>query len=185
MLLFERPMRLDDLVEVDGIRGRVTAIGIRASTIMSGDGIESLIPNSAFVEGKLTNWTYSNSTSRQTIRVGVAYGSPLRKAGDALADAAARHGVVLKEPAPQVYLEEYGDSAVYFALTYWVDMSPSNDARRVKSDLLHMIDRAFAEAGIKMPFPQRELHVGGATPLKVEVVPPLGGGSGSAGNTGN
>ncbi len=179
MLLLERPMRLDDLVEVDGIRGRVTAIGIRASTIMSGDGIESLIPNSAFVEGKLTNWTYSNSTSRQTIRVGVAYGSPLRKAGDALADVAARHGLVLKEPAPQVYLDEYGESAVYFALTYWVDMSPSNDSRRVRSDLLHMIDRAFAEAGIRMPFPQRDVHVDAASPLKVEIVPPPADGAGA------
>ena len=67
----------------------------------------------------------------------------------ALADVAARHGLVLKEPAPQVYLDEYGESAVYFALTYWVDMSPSNDSRRVRSDLLHMIDRAFADPSIR------------------------------------
>ena len=107
MILLERPMRLDDLVDVDGIRGRVTAIGIRASTITSADGIESMIPNSAFVENKLTNWTYSSPQSRQTIRVGVAYGTALRKAGDALLDVATRHGLVLKEPAPQVYLDEY------------------------------------------------------------------------------
>ncbi len=172
MILLERPMRLDDLVDVDGIRGRVTAIGIRASTIMSADGIESMIPNSAFVENKLTNWTYSSPQSRQTIRVGVAYGTALRKAGDALLDVATRHGVVLKEPAPQVYLDEYADSAVYFALTYWVDMTPANDTRRVRSDLLHMIDRAFAEAGIRMPYPQRDVHVDTATPIKVEIVPP-------------
>jgi hypothetical protein len=73
MLLIERPLRLGDLVEVDGIRGRVTEIGIRASTIRGADGIESMIPNSRFLEGNMTNWTYSSPTARQTIAVGVAY----------------------------------------------------------------------------------------------------------------
>ncbi len=172
MLLFERPMRLDDLVEVDGIRGRVTSIGIRASTLTSADGIETMIPNSAFIENKLTNWTYTSPTTRHTVKIGVAYGTPLRKAADALQDAAARHGLVLKEPAPQVYLEEYADSAVVFALTYWVDMSPTGDSRRIRSDVLHMIDRAFADAGIRMPFPQRDVHLDATGPLRVEVVAP-------------
>ena len=172
MLLFERPMRLNDLVDVDGFRGRVTSIGIRASTLTSADGIETMIPNSAFIESKLTNWTYTSPTTRHTVRIGVAYGTPLRKAADALQDAAARHGLVLKDPAPQVYLDEYADSAVVFALTYWVDMSPTGDSRRIKSDVLHMIDRAFADAGIRMPFPQRDVHLDATGPLKVEVVAP-------------
>jgi small-conductance mechanosensitive channel len=167
-------MRLDDLVEVDGIRGRVTSIGIRASTITSADGIETLIPNSAFVENKLTNWTYSSPTTRHTIKVGVAYGTPLRRAADALLDVLVRHGRVLKDPAPQVYLDEYGDSSVNFALTYWLDMTAGNDARRIRSDLLHMIDSAFADAGIAMPFPQRDVHLDAAKPLRVEVVAPAG-----------
>ena len=82
----------------------------------------------------------------------------------------ARHGLVLKDPAPQVYLEEYGDSAIVFSLTYWTVMTLESDSRRVKSDLLHMIDRAFAEAGIAMPFPQRDVHLDASAPLKVEVV---------------
>jgi small-conductance mechanosensitive channel len=172
MLLFERPMRLDDLVEVDGIRGRVTAVGIRASTIISGDGIETMIPNSAFIENKLTNWTYSSPKTRQTIRVGVAYGTPLRKAADALQNVAVRHGLVLKDPAPAVYLDDYTESSIAFALTYWVEMTPDNDTRRIRSDLLHMIDTAFAESGFRMPFPQRDIHLDGSAPLKVEVVVP-------------
>ncbi|MFO1316764.1 MAG: mechanosensitive ion channel [Burkholderiales bacterium] len=159
ILLVERPMRLNDLVEVEGVRGRVTEIGVRASTIRTGDGIESLLPNSAFLEGKLTNWTYSSPQTRQTIVVGVAYGTPLREAADVLAGVLARHGLVLKAPAPQVYLDEYADSAIRFALTYWLDMTPDSDARRVKSDLLHMVDSAFAEAGIRMPFPQLDVHL--------------------------
>jgi potassium-dependent mechanosensitive channel len=171
ILLASRPMRLGDLVEVDGTRGRVTEIGLRASTILTADGIESLIPNSAFLEGKLTNWTYTSQQTRQTINVGVAYGTSLREATEALAGALERHGLVLKSPAPQVYLDGYGDSSVNFALTYWVEMTPNNDVRRIKSDLLHMIDTAFAEAGIRMPFPQRDVHVDTAAPLKVELVP--------------
>ena len=159
ILLVERPMRLNDLVEVEGVRGRVTEIGVRASTIRTADGIESLLPNSAFLEQKLTNWTYTSPQTRQTITIGVAYGTPLREAADALAGVLARHGLVLKDPAPQVYLDEYADSAIRFALTYWVDMTPDNDTRRVKSDLLHMIDTAFAEGGIRMPFPQLDVHL--------------------------
>jgi potassium-dependent mechanosensitive channel len=178
MLLLERPMRLDDLVEVDGIRGRVTAIGIRASTITTADGIETMIPNSAFIENKLTNWTYSTPRTRHTVTIGVAYGTPLRKAADALLGVLQRHGLVLKSPTPEVYLDDYGDSAITFAMTYWVDMTLGNDSRRVKSDILHMIDTAFAEAGLKMPFPQRDVHLDTASPLEVVVVPRPGGTAG-------
>ncbi len=177
MLLIERPMRLGDLVEVDGIRGRVTEIGIRASTIRSGDGIESMIPNSRFVEGNLTNWTLSSVTTRQSLTIGVAYGSPLREVSELLSAVLQRHGQVLKEPAPQVYLDEYGDSSINFGLAYWVEMTQQSDVRRVKSDLLMMIDRAFEEAGIEIPFPQRDVHLRTTAPMPVQVVaaPPQGG----------
>jgi small-conductance mechanosensitive channel len=102
----------------------------------------------------------------------VAYGTPLRTASEVLEDVLARHGLVLKEPPPQVYLDDYGDSAVGFVLTYWVEMSATADVRRIKSDLLHMIDRAFASAGITIPFPQRDVHLDADAPLKVEVVTP-------------
>jgi small-conductance mechanosensitive channel len=171
MLLVERPLRLGDLVEVDGVRGRITDIGVRASTVRTADGIESIIPNSRFVEGSVTNWTFTSPTTRQSIAVGVAYGTDLRAAATVLAGVLERHGKVLKSPQPQVYLEEFADSAVNFALTYWVEFTPDNDPRRVTSDLLHMIDRAFAEAGIAMPFPQRDVHLDLAGPVPVSVVP--------------
>lgn len=170
MLLVERPLRLGDLVEVDGIRGRVTEIGIRASTIRSADGIESIIPNSRFIEGTMTNWTYSSSRARQTAQIGVAYGTPLRKAAEILGSVLERHGLVLKDPAPQVYLEAYGDSSIDFSVNYWVEMTELGDARRVKSDLLLMIDRAFEDAGIEIPFPQRVVHISSAKPVPVTVV---------------
>ena len=170
MLLIERPLRLGDLVEVDGIRGRVTEIGIRASTIRSADGIESMIPNSRFLEGNMTNWTYSSPQARQTISIGVAYGSPLRKVAGILAGLLERHRNVLKEPTPQVYVEEYADNSINFSLTYWVEMSEMGDTRRVKSDLLLMIDEAFTEAGISIPFPQRDVHLSSGEPVPVRIV---------------
>jgi small-conductance mechanosensitive channel len=171
MLLVERPLRLGDLVEVDGVRGRITEIGVRASTLRTADGIESIIPNSRFIEGSVTNWTFTSPTTRQSISVGVAYGTDLRAAAAMLAGVLDRHGLVLKNPPPQVYLEEFADSAVNFALTYWVELTPESDPRRVKSDLLHMIDRAFAEAGVAIPFPQRDVHLDLAGPVPVSVVP--------------
>jgi len=172
MLLLERPLRLGDLVEVDGLRGRITEIGLRASTIRGGDGTESMVPNSRFLEGNMTNWTYSNQTHRQTIALGVAYGSPLRRVGEILSDVLTRHGQVLKVPPPQVYLDAYGDSSINFALNYWVEMTEETDSRRIKSDLLHMIDRAFEEAGIQIPYLQREVRPSTAVPVSVAVMPP-------------
>jgi len=174
MLLIERPLRLGDLVEVDGIRGRVTEIGIRASTIRSADGIESMIPNSRFLEGNMTNWTYSSPQARQTISIGVAYGSPLREVSGILAGVLERHRQVLKEPAPHVYLDEYADNSINFSVTYWVEMTEMGDTRRVKSDLLLMIDEAFSAAGISIPFPQRDVHLSTGEPVPVRIVDAAG-----------
>ncbi|MGB3428642.1 MAG: hypothetical protein WBA53_10790, partial [Burkholderiaceae bacterium] len=85
-------------------------------------------------------------------------------------DVMQRHGLVLKDPAPQVYLEEYGDNAIAFSMTYWVEMNETGDTRRVKSDLLLMIDRVFADAGIAIPFPQRDVHLSTTEPVPVEIV---------------
>jgi small-conductance mechanosensitive channel len=118
----------------------------------------------------MTNWTYSSPTARQTIAVGVAYGSPLREVAGILAGVLERHRLVLKDPPPQVYLEEYADNAVNFSITYWVEMAEMGDTRRVKSDLLLMIDEAFTKAGISIPFPQRDVHLSTSQPVPVEIV---------------
>ena len=172
MLLVERPSSGRNGVEVYGLRGRVTEIGLRASTIRSGDGTESMVPNSRFLEGNMTNWTYSSPTTRQSIALGVAYGSPLRRVSEILNDVLTRHGLVLKVPAPQVYLEGYGDSSINFSLNYWIEMTEQTDSRRLRSDLLHMIDGAFEEAGIQIPYPQREVRLSTAAPVSVAVMPP-------------
>ena len=126
--------------------------------IRGGDGMESMVPNSRFLDGNMTNWTYTSPRARQAIDIRVAYGSPLRTVNDILNGLLARHGLVLKKPAPQVYMAGYDDSGIKFTLNYWMEMTEQVDSARVKSDLLHMIDGAFGDAGITIPFSQKDIR---------------------------
>ncbi len=172
ILLFERPFRIGDVLEVAGQRGIVTEIGLRASVLLLWDGIETLIPNSSLLENNVSNWTYSSRKVRFSITVGVAYGSDTRRVIQLLTEMADRHGVIEKEPKPQVLFTDFGDSALMFELRFWVDVIRANSAQ-VGSDLRQMIAGAFAESGIVLAFPQRDIHLDAARPLPVEVVAPL------------
>jgi potassium efflux system protein len=114
IILFERPFRVGDVLDIAGQRGSVTSIGLRASVLQLWDGTETLIPNSTLLENNLTNWTYTNRKVRFLVTVGVAYGSDLRRVIESLGEAAERHGLVEKDPKPQVLLTEFGDSTVNF-----------------------------------------------------------------------
>ena len=151
ILLIERPLKLGDIVEIGPIVGRVTNISIRASTVRSANGIETLVPNSTLIEGNVTNWTLSNSRVRRDIKVGVAYGSDTRKVSDTLLAAAARHGQVLNDPAPRVIFEDFGADALAFMLEFWIDYAAGADGRQIASDLRFILDKALAEAGISRP----------------------------------
>ncbi|MDD4018597.1 MAG: mechanosensitive ion channel [Kiritimatiellae bacterium] len=169
IILFERPFRVGDVLDVAGQRGKITCIGIRSSVLQLWDGTETLIPNSALLENNLTNWTYSNRTVRFTVTVGVAYGSDTRRVAQLLGEVADRHGLVQKDPKPQIIFTQFGDSALSFDLLYWVDVLKHNSAH-VASDLRHMIASTFAEHGVVMAFPQRDVHLDSSKPLKVQVV---------------
>jgi potassium efflux system protein len=171
MVLGERPFRIGDLVEVGGIRGNVTNIGLRASTITDVNGIETIIPNSTFIEQNLTNWTYTSGRVRFNVKVGVAYGSPVRTVTQLLEEIAGRHGKVLKNPAPEVLLEDFGGDALVFSLYYWLDVRSGTPARQVASDLRAMIEAGFAAQGIAIPYPQRDVHLDATNPVPVRVVP--------------
>jgi small-conductance mechanosensitive channel len=170
MLLVERPLKIGDLVQIGETVGTVTNISIRSSTIRTGDGIETLVPNSALVENNVTNWTHSSSEVRRSIKVSVAYGSDTRKVADTLLAQAGRHGQVLKQPPPRVIFEDFGADGLVFALQYWIDYSKGVDGTQIASDLRFMTEKALAEAGIPVPFPQRDLHLDATRPLQVEVV---------------
>jgi small-conductance mechanosensitive channel len=148
LLLMERPLRVGDVIEVDGIRGMVTTIGLRSSTIRDINGVETLIPNSNLLERNLTNWTYSSFRKRYSIRIAVATGSDARRVKEMLGELAGRHGRILKEPEPYVLFEDFSEHALVFALHYWIEIGPGIDAATVSSDLRFMIENSFAEAHI-------------------------------------
>ncbi len=150
LLLVERPLRVGDLIEVDNIRGRVTTIGLRSSTVRDAKGMETLIPNSSFLERHLTNWTYSSRISRFSLRVGAPYQSSTHAVIELLADIAKEHPRVLKVPQPQVLLEEFGSQARIFTLNYWLEIRLDVDPNEVASELRFAIEKKFTDAGLKV-----------------------------------
>lgn len=174
MLLLERPFRPGDLVEVAGIRGRVMDIGMRSSHIRDGNGIETLIPNSTFIEQNVTNWTLSSQSVRIVVKLGVAYGSPVQELAELLLEVAGRHGLVMDKPPPEVLFEDFGADALQFGLYVWVEIKPGVDWRGIASDLRFMINKTLAAHGIVMAFPQRDVHLDAAKPLEVRILDAAG-----------
>lgn len=171
ILLLERPLKVGDVVEVAGITGTIKQVGIRASLITHFDGIDTLIPNSLLLENQLTNWTYSDTILRGQIQVGVAYGSSTREVARLLVKAAASHGLVVKDPKPYVRFDNFGDDSLLFTLLYWSDTCKIGRLD-LASDLRFMIDKSFAEAGIVISYPQRDVHLDAKQPLRVELAGP-------------
>lgn len=159
ILLVERKVRVGDIVEVDGVAGRVMEVNARSSIIRGWDDIETLVPNSVFLENKFTNWTLDDSKMRRMVKVGVAYGCDSQKIMEVLTECAERHGLVLKTPAPFTILEDFADSAVVFSLYFWVNLRGDGAANIIASDLRLMIEKRFRELGIKIPFPQRDVRL--------------------------
>jgi small-conductance mechanosensitive channel len=167
----ERQVQVGDIVEVDGVTGTVTEVNLRSSTLMGFDGVEAIIPNASLLENKVTNWTHTDKRVRRVIKVGVAYGSPVRRVAELLLDCMQRHGQVLKDPEPRVLFDDFGDSALVFSMQFWLEMKPGVSSVIIMSDLRFMVYKALDEAGIAIPFPQRDVRLDTARPLQVELLP--------------
>ena len=116
----------------------------------------------------VVNWTYSHARVRQAITVGTDYGTAPPHVAATLLDVARRHGEVLPEPAPRVLLEDFGADALMFCLEYWIDYAQGADGRQIASDLRFMIEAAFTDAGIGIPYPQRVVHLHAAEGTTVQ-----------------
>jgi small-conductance mechanosensitive channel len=170
VILAERPITIGDRVEVAGIAGQVQQIRARSTVIRTNDNITMIVPNTKFIDSPVTNWTYGDPRVRFRIPVGVAYGSDVAKVREALITAGSENPHTLKDPAPSVFLERFGDSSIEFELVVW-SSEMSYRPRRYRSDLNFAIEQKFREAGIEIAFPQRDVHIRDGV-LKVESVTP-------------
>jgi potassium efflux system protein len=173
IILFERPVRVGDIVTIGETDGVVTKIRIRATTIRGWDLKELLVPNKEFITGRLLNWSLSDPTTRVLIVVGVAYGSDVEKAMALMEEAAEEHERVLADPEPTTSFDVFGDNALTLTLRAYLS---STDYRiATTTDLNKAINHKFAEAGIEISFPQRDVHLDAKGPLEVRMVPEQSG----------
>jgi potassium-dependent mechanosensitive channel len=157
LLLFEQSLAVGDRVEVSGHYGDVQKITMRATEIRTRDNIAIIVPNSRFIDSEVINWSHGDPRVREHVRVGVAHGSDVEVVRDTLLRAAAGHPRVLKDPPPRVWFLDFGESSLVFELLIWI--SEPLGRQQIRSDLHFSIDRIFRESGIRLPFPQMDLHV--------------------------
>ena len=157
ILLFERPIKVGDMVVIESEWGTVRKIGLRSTVVETIDQSEIIVPNSDLVSQKVTNWTLSSKMARVVLPVGVAYGSDLAKVLELLLAAAAGHEAVVRDPAPSAIFTAFGNSSIDFELRVWIGDISCRQV--VRSELGQEVDRLFREAGVEIPFPQRDLHL--------------------------
>ncbi len=159
ILLFEKSVEEGDLVELSGgTYGFVRQTGARYTLIESFDGKEEMIPNEDFITNRVTNWTFTNSKGRVEINVGVSYDSDIELARELILQAARENERCSKDPEPQCYLREFGDSSVNFLLYFWVD-DVTEGRFAPQSDVMRAIWRKLKENNISIPYPQRDVHI--------------------------
>ncbi|HPM79692.1 MAG TPA: mechanosensitive ion channel [Candidatus Anammoximicrobium sp.] len=175
IILFERPVRVGDIVTVDDVTGVVSRVRIRATTITNWDRKEFVVPNKEFITGKVLNATLSDQVNRIVINVGVAYGSDTEQARNLLLRIAQGHPLLMKDPAPLATFEGFGDSALNLVLRAY--MPTFENRLNVIHELHTAIHQEFKAAGLEIPFPQHDLHVRSIAPqCKLEFTQPAGNG---------
>ncbi len=168
IILFERHIKLGDIVEVGDKIGEVTRVSMRSTSIRTYDNVVMVIPNSEFITSKAVNWSNQDKRIRGQLDVGVAYGTDVDLVRQLLLQAADEHPLVLKDPEPMVWFTSFGDNAMGFKLLVWFsEISPRMAAL---TDLRCTITKLFAAHGIVIPFPQRTISLLGNKPLPIEIV---------------
>mgnify|MGYP001817545138 CR=1 FL=1 len=167
IILFERPIRVGDMVTVGEVNGIVTKIRIRATTIRDFDRKELLVPNKEFITNRLLNWSLSDTVTRVMIPVGVAYGSDVALAARLMEEAANESEHALSEPPTSVIFDSFGDNSLVLILRYFID---NPDFRIIsKSKVNEAINDKFNAAGITISFPQRDIHLDTERPLDIRI----------------
>lgn len=166
ILMWEKPIRIGDFLEVDDTKGIVEQINTRSTLIRRVDGVHMLIPNSKLLETTVVNWTLVDRLIRTSVKVGVAYGSSAKFVAELIQQAVDEQINILKEPQSVVSFEDFGDNALNFEVFFWVDSNVEGGLRVSRSNVRFKIDELFAFHNIVIAFPQRDVHIDGSLMIK-------------------
>ncbi|WP_133010597.1 mechanosensitive ion channel family protein [Marinomonas flavescens] len=165
ILMWEKPIRIGDFLEVENAKGVVEEINTRSTRFRRVDGVHMLIPNSKLLENTIVNWTLVDKLMRTSVRIGVAYGSPAKKVAELMRQAAEEQESVLTDPKVQVIFEDFGDNALIFDVNFWIQSNVEGGLRVAKSNIRFRLDELFAENNIVIAYPQRDIHIDGSLKL--------------------
>ena len=158
IILFERPIKVGDRIQVGDLDGDVVNIAARATTILTNDNISVIVPNSDFIDSQVINWSHNDRKVRFTFPVGVSYKEDPRFVRRLLLEVAQENNGVLTKPAPDVLFDAFDDSALLFYLVVWTK-TYTERPRILKSQLYYAIFKKFRDNKVEIPFPQRDLHL--------------------------
>ena len=170
ILMAERPIRIGDFIEIDNAQGVVEEIGNRSTRIRRTDGVHLLVPNSLLLERTVVNWTLVDLEIRTIVRVGVAYGSPVRLVADLILQAVTEQSDVKAKPVPSVVFDDFGDNSLVFDTYFWCDVGGEKYLREIRSAIRFRISKLFEENGIVIAFPQRDVHLDTHAPLEIRMI---------------
>ncbi|MEO9966998.1 MAG: mechanosensitive ion channel domain-containing protein [Reichenbachiella sp.] len=157
VLLFEGTVSIGDIVELEGLVGRITEVNIRTSQLITREGIIIIVPNSKLVSDMVINWSHNRKSTRFKVGVGIAYGSDVKKASEILEAAAAINPEVAKKPKPFARFIDFGSSSLDLEIIFWSKNMWQIEG--IKSEIRYEIYRQFEKQGIVIPFPQRDIHI--------------------------
>ena len=169
ILMAERPIRIGDFIEIDAWQGTVESVGNRSTRIRRTDGVHLLVPNSQLLERTVVNWTLVDQQIRTTVRVGVEYGSPVQRVAELLLQAVTEQDEVRKTPPHDIVFEDFGDNSLVFDAYFWSDVMGEKLLREIRSDIRFRICDLFAELGIVVSVPQRDVHLESRKPLEISI----------------
>lgn len=163
ILMGEKPIRIGDFLEVEGVKGVVEEINTRSTRIRRVDGVHMLIPNSKLLENTVTNWTLRDKLVRGTVAVGVAYGTDCQSVKRIMLEVANAQPETLNEDGrtPLVFFQDFGDNSLLFEVYFWINSQVEGGLRLVASNIRFGLDEAFKAADITIAFPQRDIHLDG------------------------
>ncbi len=172
ILMVERPVRVGDVISVDGQEGTVQLIGIRATHLLTLENKNVIVPNSFFLEKAVINSTLEDDIVRSDLTIGVSYEANPVKVRDLLNEAWKSQPLILRQPEPKVIFQDFGDNALIFTLQYWTKMTGEKPKIEIGSDLRFKVSEIFTREKMEIPYPQRDLHIDFTKPIPIEWQPP-------------